>query len=58
MLNREQFDLHKDIVALLTGYMSFQEAMNLISFAEKTDRTIPDAFIELYKPENPPKRLK
>jgi len=43
---------------LLTGYMSFQEAMNLISFAEKTDRTIPDAFIELYKPENPPKRLK
>jgi len=49
MLNREEFEIQKEIVDWLQqNGMTFHNAMILASYAQKTDISIAEAYIDLH----------
>ncbi len=48
MIDREELELHKSIVEwLMQNGVPFLNAMAIVHFADKTDRSIPSCYVEL-----------
>jgi hypothetical protein len=57
-MDKEEFDLHRDIADwLMNNGFSFKESLAIISYAIKTDSSIPIAYFNLIKIDDPIKPL-
>lgn len=48
MINKEDFEFHKSIVDwMMHNGTPFMEAMGIVSYAEQSEKCIPEAYLEI-----------
>jgi hypothetical protein len=48
MINKEEFEFHKSIVDwMINNGTPFMEAMGIVSYAEASEKCIPQAYLEI-----------
>ncbi len=51
MINKEDFEFHKSIVDwMMDKGTPFMEAMGIVSYAEQSDKCIPEAYFDMQQP--------